>query len=130
MLSSQTPADVVTSTRERFRTGALLCCDRTVLSISYLEQAAIPAKAFTRPGGAVSVFAEPVFAEPVFAEPAFARPQVRKTAVLIGSGAQAAGKADYALQQRTSKVNYAHTTRIAALMGGGSLGPHPARDPV
>jgi len=125
MLSSQTPADVVTSTRERFRTGALLCCDRTVLSISYLEQAAIPAKAFTRPGGAVSVFAEPVFAEP-----AFARPQVRKTAVLIGSGAQAAGKADYALQQRTSKVNYAHTTRIAALMGGGSLGPHPARDPV
>jgi len=33
------------------------------------------------------------------------------------------------LQQRTSQKKYARTTRIAAL-GGGALGPHPARDPV
>jgi hypothetical protein len=59
----------------------------------------------------------------------FARPQARKDVFLFGSDAQAAGQVDLTRQQRTSNVKYAHTTRIAT-KGGGSLGPHPARDPV
>ena len=57
------------------------------------------------------------------------RPQAYNSTALLGFSAQAAALADSAQQQPTSKVNYAHTTRIAA-SGGGSLGPHPARDPV
>jgi hypothetical protein len=57
------------------------------------------------------------------------RPQASASAVSLGNAAHAAGQAKSALQQRTSQKKYARTTRIAAL-GGGALGPHPARDPV
>jgi hypothetical protein len=56
-------------------------------------------------------------------------PRSRAKADIFGSGSQVAGAAMTAAQQHFSKVNYAHTTRIAALKGG-ALGPHPARDPV
>jgi hypothetical protein len=67
-----------------------------------------------------------------------ARPWARSAAVGLGYDAQAAGQAELARQQRTSNVQNAHTTRIAARIsavrfsakGGGPLGPHPARDPV
>jgi hypothetical protein len=59
----------------------------------------------------------------------FARPRARKDAFLFGSDAQAASQVQLTRQQRISNVNYAHTTLTAAT-SGGSLGPHPARDPV
>lgn len=62
-----------------------------------------------------------------FARP---RPQGSTRAALFGIGAQVAGLTKVVEQQHASKVNYAHTTRIAALKGCGALGPHPARDPV
>ena len=68
-------------------------------------------------------------AQPVAAQ-AFVRPQWSTRAALFGIGAQVAASATLAGQQPISKVNYAHTTRIAALKGCGALGPHPARDPV
>jgi hypothetical protein len=61
---------------------------------------------------------------------AFVRPQASTKAVLFGNGTQVAGLVKSAGQQPISKVNYAYTTRIAALKGCGALGPHPARDPV
>ena len=60
---------------------------------------------------------------------ALLRPQASAGTVLFGNATHAAGQAKVALQQRTSQKKYARTTRIAAL-GGGALGPHPARDPV
>jgi hypothetical protein len=68
-------------------------------------------------------------AQPVAAK-AFVRPQGSTKAALFGIATQVAGSAKLAGQQPISKVNYAHTTRIAALKGWGALGPHPARDPV
>lgn len=59
---------------------------------------------------------------------AAARPQASTVAVHVGTGCTAAGQAEPSWQQRTTE-KYAHTTRIATA-GGGSLGPHPARDPV
>jgi len=70
--------------------------------------------------------AQPVAAK-AFVRP---RPQGSTKVALFGNGAQVAGLAKLAGQQHISKVNYAHTTRIAALKGCGALGPHPARDPV
>jgi len=61
---------------------------------------------------------------------AFARPRARTAAELFGNGAQVAGLANFAGQQPISKVNYSHTTRIAAMKGSGAPGSHPARDPV
>jgi hypothetical protein len=58
-----------------------------------------------------------------------ARLQGSNKPVLLGTGTQAAGQADFARQQRTSK-QYAHLTTRIAPTGGGALGPHPARDPV
>jgi hypothetical protein len=68
----------------------------------------------------------------------FARPRAHKAVYLLGYRAKAAGQVELARQQRTSNVQNAHTTRIAARIsavrfsakGGGPLGPHPARDPV
>jgi hypothetical protein len=109
MLSLISPADV-TPVRARSRTGAALlggCPAETRLRV--IEMAAV------RTAAADEVFARP-------------RPQASTGATLFGNATHAAGQADSARQQRTSK-KYAHTTRIAAA-GGGALGPHPARDPV
>ncbi|MGN6680973.1 MAG: hypothetical protein ACTHKL_24690 [Streptosporangiaceae bacterium] len=57
------------------------------------------------------------------------RPHASASAVSFGNAAHAAGKANLALQQRTSQKKYARTTRIAT-QGGGAMGPHPAWDPV
>jgi hypothetical protein len=59
----------------------------------------------------------------------WARPRPRSTVFGLGYDAQAAGQAELARQQRTTKVSYAHLTRNA-IKGGGYSGPHPARDPV
>jgi hypothetical protein len=65
-----------------------------------------------------------------------ARVQASDKPVLFGTGTQAAGQADFARQQRTSKQyhlttkQYAHLTTRIAPNGGGALGPHPGRDPV
>jgi hypothetical protein len=59
---------------------------------------------------------------------AYVRPQAHQAYVLSG-GTQVAGQAEYARQQHTSNLKFAHKTRIAT-QGGGALGPHPARDPV
>ncbi len=70
---------------------------------------------------------QPVFAA-ANAAVAGPRPRAREGAVLLGCATQAAGETILASQQRTSQ-KFAHKTRIAAV-GGGALGPHPARDPV
>lgn len=82
------------------------------------------------PRGHATELAGPAMAsaQPVAAK-AFVRPQGSTKAALFGIGAQVAGSAKFAGQQPISKVNYAHTTRIAAFKGCGALGP-PARDPV
>jgi hypothetical protein len=82
------------------------------------------------PRGHVKELAGPAWASARSAAQAFVRPQGRAKAALFGNGAQVAAAAKLAAQQPISKVNYAHTTRIASLKGGGALGPHPARDPV
>jgi hypothetical protein len=99
-------------TRARFRMGTWLACAHTAVPRSHAMELAGPAMACAR-----SVAAD-----------AFTRPSRRAKADIFGNGAQVAGAA-MAVQQHFSKVNYAHTTRIAALKGG-ALGPHPARDPV
>lgn len=71
---------------------------------------------------------KPVFSAAATAAVAGPRPRPREDAVLTGSAPQAAGETIFVPQQRTSQ-KFAHTTRIAAV-GGGALGPHPARDPV
>ncbi len=71
---------------------------------------------------------QPVFAAAVGQAAAGPRPRAREGAVLFGNATQAAGETIFVPQQRTSQ-KYAHKTRIAAV-GGGALGPHPARDPV
>jgi hypothetical protein len=111
MLSLISPANV-TPVRARSRTGAAFqggCPAETRLRV--IEMAAV------RTAAADEVFARP-------------RPRLQAStgATLFGNATHAAGQADSARQQRTSK-KYTHTTRIAAA-GGGALGPHPARDPV
>jgi hypothetical protein len=115
MLSHVCLADVTAPTRVRPRPGAwLFCGDATV------------------PGGRLQVSAtsEQVTAGFAAAGLVAARPQAGTGAVLFGTGIQAAGQAESARQQRTSK-KYAHTTLTGiAMNGGGALGSHPARDPV
>jgi len=117
MLSMVSMADAAASaavlpTRARPRKGTWLACAHTPVPRSHVMEQAGPAAC----------------ASPAAAS-AFARPQGRTEAYLFGNGTQVAGSAKVAGQQPISKVNYAHTTRIAALKGG-ALGPHPARDPV
>jgi hypothetical protein len=114
MLNLVSLADIGEPTVVRSRMGILL--DRAHMPV---------------PRGDVKELAGPAraSAKPVAAK-AFARPQGSTRAALFGIGAQVAGSAKFAGQQPISKVNYAHTTRIAALKGSGALGPHPARDPV
>jgi hypothetical protein len=57
------------------------------------------------------------------------RPQAPGGAGLFGSSALAANQAKFALGQPTSQ-QYAHKTTRIAPIGGGAMGPHPARDPV
>lgn len=107
------PADIPEPTVMRSRIGTLL------------GRAQMPV-----PHGHVRELAWPrASAHPVAAQ-AFRRPQGSTEAALFGIGAQVAASAKLAGQQPISKVNYAQTTRIAALKGCGALGPHPARDPV
>jgi hypothetical protein len=111
---ADTPAPTVVSPmRARSRWGTLVCAHAPVPR-SAAQELAGPAKASAQPVAAM----------------AFVRPQARTADQLFGKGAQVAGLAKLAGQQPISKVNYAHTTRIAALKGSGALGPHPARDPV
>jgi hypothetical protein len=107
-------ANSAVSSHARCRTGAGLSSNCIALTISPVKQAAALAKASAKPGADVAV----------------ARPQASDAIVLFNSGTQAAGQAELARQQRTSKINYAYTTRFAVLMDGGTKGPHPARDPV
>jgi len=110
---ADTPAPTVVSPmRARSRRGTLACAHTPVPRSLALELA-----------GPTKASAQPVAAK------AFARPQARIADQFFGNGAQAAGLAKLP-GQPISKVNYAHTTRIAALKGSGALGPHPARDPV
>jgi hypothetical protein len=110
-----------------------------MLSHIWTANDAMPARARLRTGasfvgGCAAVSrerAETAAASPAATGPVAAglRPQASASAVSFGNAAHAAGQAKSALQQRTSQKKYARTTRIAAL-GGGALGPHPARDPV
>jgi hypothetical protein len=109
MLSLISPANV-TPVRAQSRTGAAFQGGSPAETrLRVIEMAAVRTSA----------------ADEVFARP---RPQASTGATFFGNATHAAGQADSARQQRTSK-KYAHTTRIAAA-GGGALGPHPARDPV
>ncbi len=99
--------------RTRSRMGTWLACGDASVLCDQALQVAVPATASARPDAAGVL----------------ARPQVRTEASLFGAGIQVAGQAIFAGQQHTSNVKYAQMTRIAT-KGGGSLGPHPARDPV
>jgi hypothetical protein len=57
----------------------------------------------------------------------YARPRAFWAAGVSGQRRLAADLAALALGQPNSSKQYPHTTRIAA--GGGTKGPHPARDP-
>ncbi len=114
MLSPNFMVDLVVPQRKRSRTGTLLASDATSALRDYAVQMAVPALHGSR----------------LTAAQAVVRPQAHNFAALYGVGAQvAAARTEYVQQLPISKVNYAHTTRIAA-SGGGCLGPHPARDPV
>jgi hypothetical protein len=118
MLSLMSMADAAVPTavspaRARSRTGTLACA-RMPVPRCHVRELAGPAKAIAQPAAAMAVV----------------RPRERTMTEIFGNGAQVAGLAMFAGQQPISKVNYAHTTRIAALKGSGALGPHPARDPV
>ncbi|SRR5260370_14476468 len=114
MLNLVSLADIPEATVVRSRMGTLLGRVQMPVPRSHVKELAGPARAS---------------AEPV-ATKAFVPPQGCTKAALFGNGAQVAGPAKFAGRQPISKVNYAHTTRIAALKGSGALGPHPARDPV
>ena len=114
MLNLVSLADIPEPTVAPSRMGALLGC----------ADMPVPRRHVKALAGPVRASAQPVAAK------AFARPRWSTKAALFGIGAQVAGSAKFAGQQPISKVNYAHTTRIAALNGSGALGPHPARDPV
>ena len=108
MLSHIWTADAAIPARARSRTGASFVGGCTTVSRRRAETAV------TSRAAATSVVAG-------------LRPQA--SAVSLSNAAHAAGKANAASQQRISQKKYARTTRIAAI-GGGALGPHPARDPV
>lgn len=115
MLSLFSMADVAESTdtavptRERIRTGIWLGSGiLPVPNADLLDKAAL---VFT-PKAAL----------------AHVRPQAHQ-AYLSSGGTQVAGQAEYARQQHTSNLKFAHKIRTAT-QGGGALGPHPARDPV
>ena len=114
MLNVVSLADFPEPTVARSRMGILLGAAAMPVPRDHAQELAGPARAS---------------AQPVTAQ-AFVRPQGSTKAAVFGIGAQVAGSAKLAGQQPISKVNYAHTTRIAALKGCGALGPHPARDPV
>jgi len=114
MLNLVSLADIPEPTVLPSRMGILLGRAYTPVSRDHVKEVAGPARAGARPAAAL----------------AFVRPRRSTKAALFGIGAQVAGSASFAGQQPISKVNYAHTTRIAALKGSGALGPHPARDPV
>lgn len=114
MLNLISLADIGEPTVARSRMGTLLGCAHMPVPRGQVKELA----------GSARASAQPVAAK------AFVRPQGSTKAALFGIGAQVAGSAKLAGQQPISKVNYAHTTRIAALKGCGALGPHPARDPV
>jgi hypothetical protein len=110
MLSLISPANV-TPVRAQSRTGAAFQGGSPAETrLRVIEMAAVRTSA----------------ADEVFARP---RPQASTGATLFGNATHAAGQAESARQQRTSK-KYAHTTTRIAAAGGGALGPHPARDPV
>jgi hypothetical protein len=114
MLNLISLADIGEPTVVRSRVGTLLDGAHMLVPRGHVKELAGSAKASAKP---VAVWP-------------FARPHGSTRAALFGIGAQVAGSAKLAGQQPVSKVNYAHTTRIAALKGCGALGPHPARDPV
>lgn len=114
MLNLVSLADIPEPTVVRSRMGILLDRDHMPVPRGHVKELAGSARASAQ----------------LVAAKAFVRPQGRTKAWLFGIGAQVAGSAMLAGQQPISKVNYAHTTRIAALKGCGALGPHPARDPV
>ena len=110
MLSHIWTANDAMPTRARLRTGASFVVGCAAVSRERAESVAASTAAAATVGAGL-------------------RPQARASAVSFGNAAHAAGQAKSASQQRTSQKKYARTTRIAAL-GGGALGPHPARDPV
>jgi hypothetical protein len=111
MLSLNSLADVAPA-RARSLTGTPLACGATPVPCGQVDQIAGLPRASS--------------ASPLFA----ARPRGRSaSSYLFDTATQAAGQAELARQQHASNVKYAHMTRIAT-KGGGSLGPHPARDPV
>jgi len=57
------------------------------------------------------------------------RPQARNGVVRLGAIDTATAQAKSALQQPTSQ-KFAHPKARIAALGGGAMGPHPARDPV
>jgi hypothetical protein len=59
----------------------------------------------------------------------FARPRAFWAADVFGQRRTASGRGMAPGQPNLSKQNYPYPTRIAAA-SGGTLGPHPARDPV
>lgn len=71
---------------------------------------------------------KPVFAAAAYVAAAGPRPRGREGAVLSGNATHAAGETIFVPQQPISQ-KFAHKTLITAV-GGGALGPHPARDPV
>ncbi|HVB41529.1 MAG TPA: hypothetical protein VNF47_02330 [Streptosporangiaceae bacterium] len=97
--------DVLAPMRMPSSPGALLTCGSVAVPRVRTQE-------FAMTGATVPVLAS-------------ARPQ---SSTFFGNGAQAAGQVEFARQQRISP-KYAHTTRIAPI-GGGAMGPHPARDPV
>ncbi len=57
------------------------------------------------------------------------RPQLHGGAVRVGAHTHVAAQANSALQQPTSQ-KFAYPMTLIAAVGGGAVGPHPARDPV
>lgn len=57
------------------------------------------------------------------------RPWMPRTSLIRCASAQAAAQVKSALAQPTSQ-KFAYTTTRNAAIGGGAMGPHPARDPV
>jgi len=110
MLSHITTVDVAPE-RARFYTGATLLCDVSAVLPRHRASGAAAASSAAA-GSAV----------------ASAAPQPRGGA-LIGTGAHVAEQAILAVKQPTSQQYANPMTRFAAI-GGGAMGPHPAREPV
>ena len=108
MLSHNSPAEAAMSACAQYPAGASI--EQTIAAVAH-ERAQMP-----------------VFAAAAYAAAAGPRPRVRTDAAQSGNATHAAGETIVVPQQPTSQ-KFAHKTRIAAV-GGGALGPHPARDPV